>query len=411
MRLFTLIIISFTFICGCSHSGQGVLPGTEDAPRPGLVTSQSSRWVWSSSLFKVSADHTSIEKLPIRTSQLHLNVTPFVEAPNCNQCMVISKPQVQPDGTIKVNVMLTHPFPTHPEYTGFDVRGTVIFPATRYWKSPATPVVTKTFYQVFTEAPLYFSRAEDGGAQLLNQDGYSFYLFPGLNLGPDFGLPIFNYSKGKYAYGPDPDSTINGYKLFTKELQRRMFKVTDTITRTYHIAPPDGEFTFGYVVDASWAQPTTTPVTDPKNDFPFWANCEDGYVLGSEQITPLLSGVYPSPGHGYYDLFRTTFTTYPDVTCLGDLPIAYLLCPDIQADPEAKFGQIAYGNLGVQINPGVYEVIAQVHWGTYEAIPGQYLAIVIGLNRYYIPGVDNYPIQLLFPMYFDFLYLDVVDGG
>ena len=153
MKLIFIISTLVVLACGCSQAITGVMPDIQRPPIGQSQLLQQPRWLWSANIYQVSADHQSIEKLPIRSQQLHLNVTPFVESPDCNQCIIIGKPLVQPDGTIKVNVMLTHPFPTKPEYTGFDVRGTIMFPATRYWKSPTTPVWTKDLYQVYDQAP------------------------------------------------------------------------------------------------------------------------------------------------------------------------------------------------------------------------------------------------------------------
>ena len=417
MKQIIIIFITIIMVSGCAQQTNSVLPIGEGEVGPKIGLPGNDRWIWNTSLWRVSEDHSTIEKLPIRTPELHLNVTPFLESPSCKSCLMIGKPQLQDDGTIKVKVMLTHPFPGQPQYTGFDVRGTIMFPATRYWMMHDS-VVTKFHYLVYyPETPLYFSRAEDGGGQLLNADGYTFYLFPGLDLGPEFDYPIFKYSKGKYANGPDPDSTVNPYKLFTKDPDRRMFRVNEAISRTYHIDPPDGEFIFGYVVDASWAQPTTIPVTDPKKDFPFWANCEDGYVLGTEQIAPFKTGTYGGyPNLSYYDVVRMTLMTYPEVDSKvfnSSGPSVAVYCPDIVPDPLAKSADVAYGSWGYppveKLSPGVYRITAQISNGTYEAAPGNYLAIVVGRVLYYWIFEDTYPVQLLELMYFDFINLEVVN--
>jgi len=409
MKKAITILLSIIILSGCSHQGNIAAPDDTYGLTPQIMLPQANRWLWDASLYRVSADHTAIEKLSSRTADWHLNVTPFVEPPNCNDCLMVGKPQIQPDGTIKIKVMLTHPFPGQPQYTGFDVRGTIIFPATRHWMIHL-PQYTIYNYMVYWETPAYFSRAEDGGGQLLNADGYTFYLFPGLYLGPEFEQPIFNYSKGQYAYGPDPDSTINGYKLFTNDPERRMFKTTDSINRTYHIDPPDGQFTFGYVVDASWAPATTTPVTDPKNDFPFWANCEDGYVLDSEQIAPFKTGTYPSPENPqYYDVVRMTMTNHPCVELLSGTQALFMFCPDLVPTPEGKSAIIATGQETEKLGAGIYRLTAEIRPGTWEGPPGEYNALLVGQIPYYKWWEDKYPAQLLQPYYYDLIKLEVVD--
>jgi len=321
---------------------------------------------------------------------------------------MIGKPQPQPDGTIKVKVMLTHPFPTQPEYTGFDVKGTLIFPATRHWKSKYWSLYGGYWPHIIFDGdiPFHFSLAKDGGGELLNADGFTFYLFPGLDLGPEFSLPIYNYSKGKYAHGPDPDSTINGFKLFTKDPDRRMFLVTDTITRTYHIAPPEGEFIFGYVIDASWAPPTVTPVTDPKNDFPFWANAEELYVLNSEQIAPFKLGDYTDGGTP--TVTRITVMTHKEMELL--YLCSWLWCPDITSTHLCKIAGVGASSNKTKVEDGIYSAEQRIRPGVYDAPPGTYTALIYVEAVYNIFDDNWHPTQILTPVYFDFIELEMVEG-
>ena len=416
MRLITIITVITLALCGCSAGG-GILPeNNHPSVSPAVRLPQENRWTWDIGLYRMSEDHRKFERLPARNADYHYNVNTLVEPPACGNCLAISNPVLQGDGTIKVAVTLKHPFPGHPEYTGFDVRGTIMFPATRYWEykygelaSPGPP-----WYWIFEDnLPLYFSRSEDGGGQLLNADGFTYYLWPGLYMGPKFEAPIFNYSKGQYAQGPDPDSTVNGYKLFTYDIAgRRMFLSTDTISRNYHIAPPKGEFTFGYVVDASWAPPTKTPVTEPASDFPFWANAGDGYVLEAKQVAPFKTGTYTKDGPLYcYKISQGKVTLYKEIVPLT--LVSRLLCPDIIAWPHYEGDMaVAYGDVDSFPCPdGIYTTSEGIAAGTYQAPPGKYLALWCGwynLSAYY-PG--TIPTQFQTPLYFAFIDLEVVDGG
>ncbi len=412
MKHLYLILTLFLLIsCGCSSAQTPVTVDEENAVAQAEF--QSSRnWTWDVGLYHVSADHRSIERIPQRASDYHLNVTPFVEPPKCAHCIVFGKPQIQPDGTLKVKIRLNHPFPGAPQYTGFDVHGTVMFPATRYWESNLG--VSSVYWYKYTDnLPLNFSRAEDGGGQLLNADGFTFYLFPGLDLGPEFSQPIFNYSRGERANGLNPDSTINGFKLFTNDPERRMFRTYDTITRTYHIDPPDGEFFFGYVVDACWVQPTTTPVTDPAVDFPTYANCEEGYVLETVQLQPFKTG----GAFERYELINTTVLNYPDVE-MGSVGSA-IYCPDISPTDFVAAWGIAHsgccpgpGPDWEEISPGVFEVLlcTDIVPPTFTAPPGEYLALVITSTfNYWIPTPPTGR-QVMGPPLFDFITLEVVQG-
>jgi len=422
------IIIFFLILCGCSSINSGLEPAESVKSSSVKENPSTQGWIWDASLYSVSADHLTIERTPNRDAEYHFNVTRLAEPPNCANCLKISNVKVQGDGTIKVDVTLRHPFPGTPYYTGFDVRGTLIFQATRYWKYEPEWLCNEDQEGLFTAGfvPLNFSRAEDGGGQLLNADGFTLYFFPGFHV-PGFDLPIFKYQKGKQAYGPDPDSTVNGYKVFSNDPDRKMFLVTDVITRTYHLDPPDGEFIFGYVVDANWTPPTKTPVTDPKNDFPPWANCEDGYTLLSEQIRPFKLKTYGPPecvdwpGPPEYDERFVTATTIQAYTMGADSPPTmlecYLVCPDLTPDPYRQTHGIAYSQTDDEIlDPDglTFKSYQCILMGTYDAIPGKYIALLVFLNsafQHEWDKDDNYwPTQLYNTAFFDFITLDVVAG-
>jgi hypothetical protein len=206
-----------------------------------------------------------------------------------------------------LKVFLRHPFPGHLEYTGFDVRGIVVFKGTDYMKTWNYSITTgpSSGYDLMPYPLFNYSDQGKGGAALLNPDGYTFYLNPLLEYVPKHGedpQPILNYSKGKYAPGGNPDCTVNPYILFSDGSLRRLFKTTDFMSRTFHIKPPagGGAFEFGYVVSACWAHPTITPVTNPETDFPVWANCEDPWGMGIEQLQPINYSVIGKP------LFKVT---------------------------------------------------------------------------------------------------------
>jgi hypothetical protein len=325
MRLIVIIVLFNLLLLGCS----GVNPIATEIPAkmPSSLTTDNN-WSWGAWEFSVSSDHTKIEAVPIRDAQYHYCVTKFVEEYPCPDCLKIGKPHIEPDGSVKLSVTLRHPFPGQPQYTGFDVRGMVYFPPTRSYKTELTytsPSGTPDPFG-FPAAPhfmpLTFSRAEDGGGEVLNADGYSCYMIPGVTYHKKW--LIFSYYPGKYGIEPTPQlTTVNPYILFASENNdRRMFFVTDEITREYHLKLPDGAFTFGYAVDASWCPPTKLPVTDPSTDFPLHANAEDPWSIEFEQLLPIKEENVGKPifkvkighrGTDYYwgaEIFSWTLSTY-----------------------------------------------------------------------------------------------------
>jgi hypothetical protein len=292
ISIFGMMFLGMLLI-GCSD-----LDGPVEPPICARVTALpegDNHWNWGIWEFRFSAGHTQVELIPQRRAEYHYCVTKFVEEWPCDNCLKIGQPHVQPDATVKLNVTLKHPFPNVRKYTGFDVRGMVYFPPTKvqdtyldyesyiYDDSPAPKLI---FPDPPRYMPLAFSRADQGGGELLNADGYSCYLIPGLTY--SLKWPIFSYSPPKHSNEPAPVfTTINPYKLFASETGRRMFLVTYEITREYHFALPPGPFNFGYAVDASWWPPDNTPVTNPAVDFPREANAEDPWLIEYEQLLPI----------------------------------------------------------------------------------------------------------------------------
>ena len=417
--LFTLVLA----LCGCSNAHDAIAPSNNgDASiRPAnIVLAQPHRWNWGTWLFYIDQTHTRLQILPWRESNLHYNVTSFVEGPPCPTCLATGPVQPQGDGTLKIDVTLKHPFPGMPYYTGFDVRGVVIFPATRHWLLDSNDFHLRAYIPGEWDDPtpytdFAFSRAENGGGQLLNADGYSYYFSPRF---PEVKKPpICNYEKGKFATGSDDelDSTVNPYLQFHNIDERRIFTCDGVITRTYHIQPPQGAFKFGYVVDASWVPPTKTPVTDPATDFPDMANAEDGYTLGVQQVKPIHQGVGSGANVIQWKLRHRI--GYPE---LG-LVFAYVIAPDFWGENDdwlvnawfrfEKSGIFPYLGEWEDIDPWTTIVwIAQMTPAPTDVPPGHYLGLCIsGFETYYIynnptPGEAYFKISPTFD--FVDLYLE-----
>ena len=201
---------------------------------------------------------------------------------------------------------------------------------------------------------------------------------------------------------------MNGFKLFTTDPDRRRVPVTDTITRAYHIAPPEGEFIFGYVIDASWAAPTVTPVTDPKNDFPYYANAEELYVLNSEQIVPFILGDYTDTGDKQgYNVTRITMMTHKELKLLYF--DSWLWCPDITSTWLRKIAGVGAGTRHIKEEDGIYSAEQIIMPGVYDAPPGTYTALIFTQAVYNIFADNWHPTQILAPVYFDFIELEVVE--
>jgi len=322
-----IVILGSMLVSGCSTSA--VIPDSDQErlePRTAIGI-PSNQWIWGNYTIRIKGDLSSAEVIPHRAASLHLNVTPFIEGPPCPDCLWVGKPHGAPNGTILLKITLQHPFKWNPEYTGFDVRGITVFKATEYWKDAW--FILRYQIDEWNEKKLMnpllvnYSDPSNGGAALLNPDGYTVYLNPLIEYP---GGQIFNYSKGKYAYGDNVDCTINPYKLFADQSHRRMFKGHDIFVREYHLKPPawGEDFEFGYVISACWAKPAVQPVTNPETDFPVNANCEDPYEISIVQLQPITY----SSGAGSEPIFIVTVRHAP-----GHIPkVAAIKMPTLSSD-------------------------------------------------------------------------------
>jgi len=229
MKFLAIIAAGLAFLIGCSGLNKAVEPEFE--PIQANLHQTANHWNWGIWEFFISADHQSIEVVPARGADYHYCVTEFMEIWPCQLCLSIGPIEAQPDETIKFDVTLRHPFPNAPKYTGFDVRGMVYFPATQIQTTSeftydsrldSTGAVFPLPYG--NNMPIIFSTAEQGGGELLNADGFSCYLIPGLTYSDEWS--IFSYSEPKNNIKPTPElTTINPYKLFCSDPERRMFLI------------------------------------------------------------------------------------------------------------------------------------------------------------------------------------------
>ncbi len=238
-------------------------------PEPSDVTistsrgADESRWVWGNWLMHVPEDQSSIEVVPVRTADLHFNVKMLLEQSPCDKCIWVNKFVNNGDGTISAEIKIRHPYPANPYYTGFDVRGIFHTTANYFFPLPSGPTLG-----------FYIPALEVGDPQLLNPDGYT----DAYQVNHQYWAPIFNYQPGgdlggtfetEYPGWQPPEMPFINY--YSSEV-RRQFASSAVIARTYHIALPPGAWDFGYTVDACWAPPTKSPVTDIETDFPVQAN-------------------------------------------------------------------------------------------------------------------------------------------
>jgi hypothetical protein len=206
----------------------------------------SHRQLWGYWTGYVPPSGDTLEFIPVRSSQFHMNARRFLEDTACKNCLKLLK--VEKDFVnmvIKADIELTHPFAGATRYTGFDVRGIVISNGSRNFPTLGVTVPDATM----------------GDFTLLNPDGYT-GLWNSVDFPPGSGpFPILEYSKGKFAAEGSFTGTVNPFIEFSQD-PRSCFPAGASMTKTFELTLIPGGAIFGYAVDASWEAPTVDPPVD-----------------------------------------------------------------------------------------------------------------------------------------------------
>jgi hypothetical protein len=236
-------------------------------------------------LYRVAynAETHEIESVPVRAPMDAFNVLTFMQppmgSPTSMTIGVLDDTTFYENGRMDVRIILHHPFPGEPVYTGFDVHG--IF------------LTEGTSRSAFNQALTYATPNVD--PIMLNPDGYTRWMNPTEFLGGG----IFGFIPGYWGTSESSENsgfiaaaTLNPYKYFAQGLgpdddlyawlsqpgtmeERGIFRAGAGCGRDYQIQFPIVDdrivFTFDYAILANWVDPGQ-PVTDPLTDFPPEAN-------------------------------------------------------------------------------------------------------------------------------------------
>jgi hypothetical protein len=271
-KFFPLIAIVAVIALSCSGSKESIptTPGSLSSERTGQrAPGRTLLGMWD---IAVSADRQTVELIPMRAADLHLNVTRLIEVAPCSTCLTISNLKVLPPDKIQVDLKLQHPFAGLIKYTGFDVRGIFISQADYDFPSSGRTIAWG-----------------DSVPKLLDGDGYTSLFNP--TEFPETKPAALGYIPGKKATGGwTSPATLNPFVAYAKDKPRRMFEAGSAETKTVTIQAPAGPLHFGYAIDVSWFPADN--VIDPETDFPASANCIEAYQISAEAG----AGLTPSMG-------------------------------------------------------------------------------------------------------------------
>ncbi len=258
MRNIPVVFLAVAILTGCAGTGVHE-PITPSSPVANAITDPGNRYVWGLWDVRISADHQSVEVIPWRSADMHLNVVRLLEVTACHTCLTVENIHPAGPNELEADVRLAHPFPGLLKFTGFDVRG--IFIA-----------------QTDFTFPVSGRKIGWGNSvpRMLNPDGYT-PLFNPTEYPPTFPAAL-GYIPGKYATGGDLSATLNPFVAYRQDAPRRMFEAGGAEIRTVHLYAPPGPIHFGYAVDACW-EPVDHEIVDPLVDFPPDANCLEAYRL------------------------------------------------------------------------------------------------------------------------------------
>jgi len=267
------IVILMTFVAltiGCSASDHGTVIPPVDATTVDRTPNVHQLW----GLWQFTADpaaHT-LDIIPARSADFHLNALPFLEPP---ALVNLTLESLKFNGNIiEADIGLRHPFLGLTEFTGFDVCG--IF-------------ITNGSVTGFSDADLRMAGA--GDTRLLNPDGYTRWWNPAefpINTGT-----MFAYTDGLLGAKDSVanfNSTLNAYKYFCDDLgpndainkialgKRGMFSPGQKNVRHYTIDMGAG-LVFNYAVDACWQFPGGPKPWTAPDDFGENANRPEAYRI------------------------------------------------------------------------------------------------------------------------------------
>ena len=268
---------------GCTNTKTPLTPSNDpSAARTGSETRQC-LGLWQ---FTIDPVQKSLDCVPLRAIQTHMNALTFMEPP-AGVLLKIDQVVSVVSGEITVDIALTHPYPGANFAAAFDVCGILISHGSLYF-----PFSDK----------LYFPG--DDQVRLLNPDGYTRWWNP-VEFPYDAAHPSKGYKDGllgKKNSVANFDATLNGFKYFASDLSspdaplseldknmRGAFVPGTTCVRRYRIAFNPGNLVFNYAVDANWAPPTGPIPIDIPADFPLSANRAEAYYIELHNIKNTLT--------------------------------------------------------------------------------------------------------------------------
>ncbi len=286
LHLITLILIGIMLITACQDNPVTPTDDSQPLVTAGDTEQHPTHYNWGFYALKVDTSDGSPEIIPVRSADWHFNLTNVLNSTMGVSAIGVPGETNISEGLIVMDVTLTHPFGTKPQFAGFDVKGVLMVPGSLTIGSLILP--------------------DAGETTLENADGYTRWWNP-----TEFTTPgMFGYTNGLLANAAVSQltATVNPYKLFADVLDahydlswvsgaamdaddgRAVFTAGSANTRRYRIRfpMPGPVVTFGYAVDVSWDAPVPNPPTQIPDDFPINANQPEPWRVVLQQTASTL---------------------------------------------------------------------------------------------------------------------------
>ena len=260
-------------LSGCGSTGVPVMPDYDGLKAQTQSGSHVCLGLWQ---FTIDPARNTLDTVPLRSSQTHMNALAFMEPPAGVLLKVDQVVSVVP-GEITVDIALTHPYPGANFSAAFDVCGILIGHGEHLF-----PLSDDLLF------------AGEDQVRLLNADGYTRWWNP-VEFPPNVSKPSEGYIDGLLGTPQATanfSATLNGYKYFASSLtspgsdlneldksMRGAFLPGTKCVRRYRIAFAPGSLVFNYAVDANWAPPIGPKPIDIPDDFPPSANRPEPYRI------------------------------------------------------------------------------------------------------------------------------------
>ncbi len=306
--IFLPIILILAFALGCSSGGDTPLIPSDNQARDSATASSHQLWgMWQ---FIADPDAGTLDFVPLRQTDMHLNAIVFLEPP---PLVNLTLESLQFNGDIiEADIGLRHPFLGLTEFTGFDVCGILI---------------SRGSVGGFSDPDLLMPGEND--LHLLNPDALTRWWNPAEF--PVNTKTMFGYNDGLLGT-PEAvgqyDATLNGYKYFCVDFNgpndpmsmidpegRGVFMAGSKIVRHYSIQMGDAGLIFNYAIDANWQFPNGQKPWSAPDDFAPEANRPEAWNITYTTIENTLwndgvdNGGNLSLAFDVYDWFNADMNT------------------------------------------------------------------------------------------------------